>query len=34
LDRYSAPAHDPAKIEALTSFAARRKDEGGASPVS
>ena len=34
LDRFSAPAHDPAKIEALTSFAARRKDEGGADPVS
>ncbi len=34
LDRFSAPAHDPAKIEALTSFAARRKDEGGAGPVS
>lgn len=34
LDRYSAPAHDPAKIEALTAFAARRRDEGGAGPVS
>ena len=34
LDRFSAPARDPAKIEALTSFAARRKVEGGAGPVS
>ena len=34
LNRFSTPAHDAAKIEALTSFAKRRTDEGGAEPVS
>jgi trimethylamine--corrinoid protein Co-methyltransferase len=34
LEQYTAPVHDPAKTEELTSFVARRKDEGGAGPVS
>jgi trimethylamine--corrinoid protein Co-methyltransferase len=34
LDRYTAPAQDPAVIQELTSFAARRKDQGGAAPLS
>jgi len=34
LDRYSAPAHDPARNEALSAFVERRKSEGGAAPVS
>jgi trimethylamine--corrinoid protein Co-methyltransferase len=34
LEQYTAPVHDPATVEELTSFVARRKDEGGADPVS
>jgi trimethylamine--corrinoid protein Co-methyltransferase len=34
LKQYTAPAHDAAVIEELTSFVARRKGEGGAGPVS
>jgi trimethylamine--corrinoid protein Co-methyltransferase len=34
LEQYTAPGHDAAMIEALTAFVARRKDEGGAGPVS
>ena len=34
LDQYAAPAHDPVVTEELTSFVARRKDQGGAGPVS
>jgi trimethylamine--corrinoid protein Co-methyltransferase len=34
LDQYVAPAHDKAVTEELTSFVARRKDQGGAGPVS
>jgi trimethylamine--corrinoid protein Co-methyltransferase len=34
LARYVAPARDPAVVEALDAFVARRKAEGGAPPVS
>jgi trimethylamine---corrinoid protein Co-methyltransferase len=34
LDQYTAPARDPAVIEELSAFVARRKAEGGAGPVS
>jgi trimethylamine--corrinoid protein Co-methyltransferase len=34
LQKYAAPVHDPAITEELTSFVARRKNEGGADPVS
>jgi trimethylamine---corrinoid protein Co-methyltransferase len=34
LEQYVAPAHDPGRGEALTAFVARRKQEGGADPVS
>ena len=34
LKQFTAPTHDAAMIEELTSFVARRKDEGGAGPVS
>jgi trimethylamine--corrinoid protein Co-methyltransferase len=34
LEQYTAPGHDAAMIEALTAFVARRKEEGGAGPVS
>jgi len=34
LDRYVPPARDPAVIEALDDFVARRTAEGGAPPVS
>ena len=33
LDRFVAPARDPALVEALDAFVARRKAEGGAPPV-
>jgi trimethylamine--corrinoid protein Co-methyltransferase len=33
LQRYVAPARDPAIVEALDSYVARRKSEGGAPPV-
>jgi trimethylamine--corrinoid protein Co-methyltransferase len=33
LKRYVAPVRDPAIVEALDSYVARRKSEGGASPV-
>ena len=33
LRRYVAPARDPAVVEALDAFVARRKEEGGAPPV-
>ncbi|WP_425404329.1 trimethylamine methyltransferase family protein [Hwanghaeella sp.] len=31
---YAPPAHDPARIEALDAFIARRTEQGGAAPVS
>ena len=34
LDRYVAPARDPAIVEALDAYVARRSSEGGAPPVS
>jgi len=34
LDRYVAPARDPAIVEALDAYVARRTEEGGAAPVS
>jgi trimethylamine--corrinoid protein Co-methyltransferase len=34
LEQYTAPAHNPARVEALNALVARRKDEGGAEPVS
>jgi trimethylamine--corrinoid protein Co-methyltransferase len=34
LEQYTAPAHDPARVEALNAFVVRRKGEGGADPVS
>jgi trimethylamine---corrinoid protein Co-methyltransferase len=34
LDQYTAPARDPAVLEELSEFVARRKSEGGAGPVS
>jgi trimethylamine--corrinoid protein Co-methyltransferase len=33
LDRYVAPVRDPAIVEALDAFVARRSSEGGAPPV-
>jgi trimethylamine:corrinoid methyltransferase-like protein len=33
LKRYVAPPRDPAIVEALDSYVARRKAEGGAPPV-
>jgi trimethylamine---corrinoid protein Co-methyltransferase len=33
LERYVAPPRDPAIVEALDSYVARRKAEGGAPPV-
>ena len=34
LERYVAPPRDPAVIEALDAFVARRTEEGGALPIS
>ena len=33
LDNFSAPPRDPAMVEALDAYVARRKAEGGAPPV-
>jgi len=33
LQRYVAPPRDPAVVEALDSYVARRKEEGGAPPI-
>ena len=33
LERYVAPARDPAIVEALDAYVARRMSEGGAPPV-
>ena len=34
LENFTAPPRDPGSLEALGSFVARRKSEGGAAPVS
>ncbi len=34
LEQYQPPAHEPAKVEELAAFVARRKQDGGAQPVS
>jgi trimethylamine--corrinoid protein Co-methyltransferase len=33
LQRYVAPPRDPAVVEALDAYVARRKEEGGAPPI-
>jgi trimethylamine--corrinoid protein Co-methyltransferase len=33
LERYTAPPRDPSVVEALDAYVARRKEEGGAPPV-